>query len=117
MFHDKINACKKNTQNSRVDASRIKDYPVKIAIVDSGADRVRSNAINIVNGTSYVYSTDGIELPWWSVRDPHGQHMASIISHVNPDCNLYIARVATQHNNVDATKAALVIILYSSVKK
>jgi subtilisin family serine protease len=90
---------------------KLKSNPVKIAIIDNGVNKLlTSNRASVKGGRSFVVSAGGEELPWWSMADPHGQHMASIISEINPDCDLYIARVAKGMKNVDLECAAKVRI-------
>ncbi|KAI5863991.1 hypothetical protein GGS23DRAFT_596472 [Durotheca rogersii] len=73
------------------------DKRIKVAVIDHGADRIRSSVNSkIAKGISFV--TGGAEngdriLPWWMAADPHGTQMASLISRANPFCRLYIARV------------------------
>lgn len=88
------------------------DRRIKIAIIDNGADRIRSSIGEMIaKGISYVTADllgpDQI-LPWWMVSDAHGTQMASLIGQINPFCRLYIARVGKGRNDIDPKKAAKV---------
>lgn len=88
------------------------DARIKVAIIDNGADKIRSSIKNsIAKGVSYVTggpaSGDRI-LPWWMVSDPHGTQMASLIAKANPFCRLYIARVGKLRQDILAENAAAV---------
>jgi hypothetical protein len=48
----------------------------------------RGNHISFVHG-------HGSESPWWHAEDPHGTQMANLIAAIDPQCDLYIARVCT----------------------
>jgi hypothetical protein len=87
------------------DTSRAKalhDNPVKVAVIDNGADYVRTTiSENIQEGISFVHTANRkYILPWWFVADPHGPQMAYLIRTVNPFCQLYIARVGTSRDDV-----------------
>lgn len=64
---------------------------MKIAVLDTGIDLrhplVKDNVVKYYNGTSLIYPDD--------VRDinGHGTHIASIITGICPDCELYIIKV------------------------
>ncbi|GAW22634.1 hypothetical protein ANO14919_121760 [Xylariales sp. No.14919] len=87
----------------------IRDCRVKVAILDNGADRIRSSIRGqIAKGVSYVTggTTSGQILPWWMVSDPHGTQMASLIAKANPFCRLYIARVGRGRKDILPKHAA-----------
>jgi hypothetical protein len=92
-------------------ANLLTEHPVKVAIIDNGADKVRATfSNNIKEGISFVTVGEGkYELPYWHCTDPHGAQMASIICGINPDCHLYIARVGTARNDVNRDGAAMAI--------
>jgi len=85
---------------------------VKIAIIDNGADMIRTTLNDkIAKGFSFVTadSEAGNQvLPWWTVSDPHGTQMASLIVRVNPFCSLYIARVGKGRKDILPSNAAKV---------
>lgn len=91
------------------------DNRIKIAVIDNGADKIRSIIGEMIaKGVSYVtadladqYGSDRI-LPWWMVSDAHGTQMASLIGQTNPYCRLYIARVGKGRNDIDPKNAAKV---------
>ncbi|KAL4969565.1 uncharacterized protein BDV14DRAFT_195830 [Aspergillus stella-maris] len=88
------------------------DTRIKVAIIDNGADKIRSPIGPwIDNGISYVSSDHLGEAPrpWWTVADAHGTQMASLINTVNPYCRLYIARVGKGRADIDPKKAAKAI--------
>ncbi|KAL4937618.1 hypothetical protein BDV06DRAFT_215742 [Aspergillus oleicola] len=88
------------------------DTRIKVAIIDNGADKIRSPIGPwIDNGISYVSSDNLGEAPrpWWTVADAHGTQMASLINTVNPYCRLYIARVGKGRADIDPKKAAKAI--------
>ena len=85
--------------------------PIKIAIVDNGIDRWQDTILgNIKEGRSFACRGDRA-LPWFTASHAHGTHMASLIRKVNPICDLYIYRVNSLVQDIDAEKAALVRIL------
>jgi len=89
---------------------KFKDYRIKIAIIDNGADKIRSSLKeNIAKGVSFVKADpengDRI-LPWWMVADPHGTQMASLVKMMNPYCQLYIARVGKGRKDILPEDAA-----------
>ncbi|CRG83434.1 Serine/threonine-protein kinase smg-1 [Talaromyces islandicus] len=87
------------------------DRRIKVAIIDNGADKIRSPIGPWIDkGISYVSSDrDGnTPRPWWMVADAHGTQMASLINNVNPYCRLYIARVG-KGRDIDPKKAAKAI--------
>lgn len=88
------------------------DTRIKIAIIDNGADKLRSTIKNnIANGQSFVTAdseTGTRKLPWSMVADPHGTQMASLIKKANPFCRLYIARVGRGHKDIAPENAAKV---------
>ena len=86
-------------------ANLLTQHVVKVAIVDNGADKVRTTfSHNIREGISFVTTGGGkYELPYCGAR------MASIICEINPDCHLYIVRVATGRNDVNLNSAAMAI--------
>ena len=91
------------------EVARQADRRIRVAIIDNGADRVRSRFRNqIAKGQSFV-SVDEFHndqpLPWWMVSDAHGTQMASLVSQTNPYCRLYIARVGTRRNDIRAESA------------
>ena len=88
------------------------DARIKVAIIDNGADRIRSSVKDsIAKGVSFVTSNpangDRI-LPWWMVSDPHGTQMASLVAKANPFCRLYIARVGKLRKDILPDDAAAV---------
>jgi hypothetical protein len=89
----------------------LKNRRVKVAVLDNGVDLTNCDiALNIATGRSFVRagSGDGPLLPWDTAADPHGTQMAYLIRSVNPCCQLYPARVASFHKDVDANAAAQV---------
>jgi hypothetical protein len=86
----------------------LNENPIKIAIIDNGVDKVRTNLFeNIENGISFVTTLRrGNMLPWWMVADPHGTQMASLILKVNPFCRFFIARVGRSRDDIDPEHAA-----------
>jgi hypothetical protein len=81
-----------------------KEQRVKIAIIDNGADQMRSTiSANIVRGMSFVRSSLEAKsvLPWYTPAHPHGTQMADLIRNVNPWCELFPLRVASLHKDVD----------------
>lgn len=87
------------------------DRRIKVAIIDNGADKIRSPIGPWIDkGISYVSSDRLGETPrpWWMVADAHGTQMASLINNVNPYCRLYIARVGKGRADIDPKKAAKV---------
>jgi len=93
-------------------ARRFDNRPIKIAVLDNGADKIRSTLKeHIQKGVSFVTANldgDNRILPWWMVADPHGTQMASLITSVNPFCRLYIARVGTGRKDILPERAAQV---------
>ncbi|EXJ88024.1 hypothetical protein A1O1_04951 [Capronia coronata CBS 617.96] len=91
-------------------ARRFHDRPVRIAVLDNGADKIRSTLKqHIEKGVSFVTANsdgDNRILPWWMVADPHGTQMASLITSANPFCRLYIARVGTGRKDILPERAA-----------
>ncbi|KAL7901847.1 hypothetical protein HDV64DRAFT_143531 [Trichoderma sp. TUCIM 5745] len=89
------------------------DKRIKIAIIDNGADRIRTTVSNkIAKGVSYVtgVAENGHRiLPWWMVADPHGTQMASLIAKANPFARLYIARVGKRRKDILPENAAKAI--------
>ncbi|KAI1112636.1 peptidase S8/S53 domain-containing protein [Nemania sp. NC0429] len=86
-----------------------RDYRIKVAILDNGADRIRSSIRGqIAKGVSYVTGGPASNriLPWWMVSDPHGTQMASLIAKANPFCRLYIARVGRGRKDILPKHAA-----------
>ncbi|KAI1658873.1 hypothetical protein F4813DRAFT_388133 [Daldinia decipiens] len=86
------------------------DKRIKVAIIDNGADRIRSSIGEMIaKGVSYVtadlFGSDK-PLPWWMVSDAHGTQMASLIGQINPYCRLYIARVGKGRSDIDPKNAA-----------
>ena len=80
------------------------DHRIKVAIIDNGADRIRSRIGEMIaKGVSYVTAdllgSDRI-LPWWMVSDAHGTQMASLIGQTNPYCRLYIAHVGKGRKDI-----------------
>ena len=87
-------------------AIKVIEKPIKIAIIDNGTDSLRSTiANNIADGISFMEDEDGRRLPWWTVSDPHGTQMASLIQQVNPHCLLYCARVGKERNDIKHSPA------------
>lgn len=86
------------------------DRIIRVAIIDNGADRIRSKFRHMIaKGQSFVTSDllgPDRSLPWWMVSDPHGTQMASLIGQTNYYCRLYIARVGKGHNDVHPADAA-----------
>lgn len=86
------------------------DRRIRVAIIDNGADRIRSKFRHMIaKGQSYVKADllgSDRSLPWWMVSDPHGTQMASLIGQTNDYCRLYIARVGKGRNDVDPANAA-----------
>lgn len=86
------------------------DRRIRVAIIDNGADRIRSKFRHMIaKGQSYVTADllgSDRSLPWWMVSDPHGTQMASLIGQTNPYCRLYIARVGKGRTDINPTKAA-----------
>ncbi|GES57672.1 hypothetical protein ATEIFO6365_0001096100 [Aspergillus terreus] len=88
------------------------DRRIKIAIIDNGADKIRSPIGSMIEkGISYVSSDllGKAPRPWWMVADAHGTQMASLIGQINPYCRLYIARVGKGRADIDPKKAAKAI--------
>ncbi|KAE9380874.1 hypothetical protein N431DRAFT_362973 [Stipitochalara longipes BDJ] len=89
------------------------DQRIRVAIIDNGADRIRSKFRQMIaKGQSYVTADllgSDRSLPWWMVSDPHGTQMASLIGQTNNYCRLYIARVGKGRNDIDPVKAAKAI--------
>ncbi|KAF3069903.1 Minor extracellular protease Epr [Trichoderma lentiforme] len=92
------------------------DERIKVAVIDNGADRIRSIVGEMIaKGVSYVtadladQSNSDRILPWWMVSDAHGTQMASLIGQTNPYCRLYIARVGKGRDNIDPKNAAKAI--------
>ncbi|KAL4923524.1 S8 family peptidase [Aspergillus undulatus] len=89
------------------------DKRIKVAVIDNGADKIRSPIGPWIDkGVSYVSSDRLGEAPrpWWMVADAHGTQMASLINNVNPYCRLYIARVGKGRADIDPKKAAKAIL-------
>ena len=63
----------------------------KIAIIDSGVQRANLTCKHI-RGASFVYNNER-ESPWWLSQEPHGTQMANIIHELDPNCELFIAKV------------------------
>lgn len=88
------------------------DRRIKVAIIDNGADKIRSPIGSMIEkGISYVSSDllGEAPRPWWMVADAHGTQMASLIGQINPYCRLYIARVGKGRADIDPKKAAKAI--------
>ncbi|KAI1128630.1 peptidase S8/S53 domain-containing protein [Nemania abortiva] len=86
-----------------------RDSRIKVAILDNGADRIRSSIRGqIAKGVSYVTGGPASSriLPWWMVSDPHGTQMASLVAKANPFCRLYIARVGRGRKDILPKHAA-----------
>lgn len=85
-----------------------KEQRVKIAIIDNGADQMRSTiSANIIRGMSFVRSSFEAKsiLPWYTPAHPHGTQMADLIHSANPWCELFPLRVASLHKDVDLQAA------------
>lgn len=81
---------------------RVRGARIRVAILDSGVDPVlfSSQGRNIV-GASFVHKSNGSkESPWWLASDPHGSHIANLVSQLDPCCDLYIAKVAESKNQL-----------------
>ncbi|KAI1086805.1 hypothetical protein F5B19DRAFT_498003 [Rostrohypoxylon terebratum] len=89
------------------------DMRIKVAIIDNGADRIRSKFRHMIaKGKSYVTAdmlSSDRSLPWWMVSDPHGTQMASLIGQMNGYCRLYIARVGKSRDDIQPANAAKAI--------
>jgi Subtilase family len=86
------------------------DRRIKVAIIDNGADRIRSKFRHMIaKGQSYVNADllgSDRSLPWWMVSDPHGTQIASLIGQTNDYCRLYITRVGKGRNDIQPADAA-----------
>jgi hypothetical protein len=100
--------CKEDAPEfDRKAAKRLRNRPIKVAIIDNGTDKTRSTLYNdIEKGISFAEITaTGRRLPWWIVADPHGTQMASLIQRVNPHCRLYPVRVGRGRNDIEEAAA------------
>ena len=72
---------------------------MKIAVLDTGIDLnhplVKNNIVKCYNGTSLIYPDD------FRDNNGHGTHVASIITSIYPDCELYIAKILNSKGRSD----------------
>jgi hypothetical protein len=81
----------------------------------SGSDKnTRSNITNrVVGGESFVYEENGRKSSWYLAADPHGTQMASLIGAIDPQCEIYIAKVGERLTGIDperVTKVSLLVL-------
>ncbi|KAF4626456.1 hypothetical protein G7Y89_g11703 [Cudoniella acicularis] len=83
---------------------RAKTCRTKVAILDTGViAALFSGSGHRVTGRSFVHRNPGKyqrESPWWLATDPHGSHIANIISSLDPRCDFYIAQVGEKKNQI-----------------
>jgi hypothetical protein len=93
----------------KIEIGRLKDHPIKIAVIDNGTDRLNDTlATNISKGVSYARSssTRSQLLPWYIASDAHGTQMAYLIRTINPHCCIYPIRVGMVRDDIQP-KAAI----------
>jgi hypothetical protein len=81
------------------------DFATRVAILDTGIDM--GNAFlqrQVEKGLSFVETGElSSESHWWLPSDPHGTSMASVVCSVDPNCRLFIAKVAVSKRYVIKT--------------
>ncbi|KAJ6444913.1 hypothetical protein O9K51_03315 [Purpureocillium lavendulum] len=84
----------------------IPDTATKVAILDSGVNGSRfPMQRHSRHGRSFVWRDNGkghqSEASWWLAVDPHGSHMANIISQLDPLCTFYFFQIADNMNYIE----------------
>jgi hypothetical protein len=90
-----------------------RDHPkTKVAILDTGVNNTRfSGKGHGVFGRSFVNipaAQRERESPWWCATDPHGSHVANIISKIDPTCDFYICKIADDKYHLDIPRVVAV---------
>ncbi|KAL6402599.1 Peptidase S8/S53, subtilisin/kexin/sedolisin [Ilyonectria robusta] len=84
----------------------ISNTRTKVAILDSGVNGTRFPLQSHErHGRSFVWRDNGkghqSEASWWLAVDPHGSHMANIISQLDPFCVFYFFQIADDMNYIE----------------
>jgi hypothetical protein len=90
---------------------------IRIAILDSGVDRILfSGQGRHIVGASFVHKKNGSkESPWWLASDPHGSHIANLISQLDPCCDLYIAKVTETKKQLQLDRVVQVSSAFGNI--
>jgi hypothetical protein len=93
------------------------DLRTKVAVIDSGLNQSFSHPTGTgtrdyrITGASFVREKSR-ESPWYCPVDPHGTQMATIIRELDPECNLFVARVCSTKRDLSQRTVAEVSFIF-----